>query len=224
MTVTLDSQIPASASPTRAHRTAFVVLSSIFLAGVIFVVKAALPYLSVTEAQFENASSVLQVLACLTSRLPVSRDAIESGLRTVQLGGRFQVIPGAVDWILDVAHNPAAAKTFAAQLRQDPGRRRTLAVCGILGDKDIEGIVGELRGSIDEWIVAGLSGARAVATHELAARMRRMGANVVAMAESVGEACQITQQRAAAGDRVIVFGSFLTVGPAIEWLETRVTT
>lgn len=171
------------------------------------------------NAQFDNAAAVLQVLDSLSARLPVSRSALESGLRAVRLAGRFQVVSEHPQWILDVAHNPAAAATLAGQLRLEGKRRRTLAVCGILGDKDIEAIAAELRGSFDEWIVAGLSGARAVAPDELAARLRNEGAEVVATAASVAAACEIARGRATAEDRIVVFGSFLTVGPALEWLQ-----
>jgi dihydrofolate synthase/folylpolyglutamate synthase len=171
------------------------------------------------DAQFDNAAAVLQVLDSLSARLAVPRDALESGLQAVQLAGRFQVVRKREQWILDVAHNPAAAATLAAQLRREGNRRRTLAVCGILGDKDIEAIARELRGSFDEWIVAGLSGARAVAPDELAARLRKEGAPVVAIAASVAAACEMARHRASADDRIVVFGSFLTVGPALEWLQ-----
>jgi dihydrofolate synthase / folylpolyglutamate synthase len=170
------------------------------------------------DAQFENASSVLQVLQCLSDRLPVDRQAIDAGLRSVSLAGRFQVIPGAIEWILDVAHNPAAAKTLASQLRKDSGRR-TLAVCGVLGDKDIEGIASELRSSFSEWIIAGLSGGRAVDPHVLAERLRSEGANVTGIGATVAEACELALTRAIQGDRIVVFGSFLTVGPALDWLQ-----
>jgi dihydrofolate synthase/folylpolyglutamate synthase len=179
------------------------------------------------ETQFENAAAVLQVLDSLASRLPVSRAALESGLRSVRLNGRFQIVALAradgvpIEWILDVAHNPAAAKTLADQLRLQGGRRRTIAVCGILGDKDIDGIAALLRESFDEWLVAGLEGARAVAPEELAARLRQCGANVVATAASVEAACVLAEQRGRAGDRIVVFGSFLTVGPALDWLEKK---
>jgi dihydrofolate synthase / folylpolyglutamate synthase len=170
------------------------------------------------DAQFDNASSVLQVLQCLSDRLPVDRAAIDAGLRSVRLPGRFQVISGAIEWILDVAHNPAAAKTLASQLRKEPGRR-TLAVCGVLGDKDIEGIASELRSSFSEWIVAGLSGSRAVDPHLLAQRLRGEAANVTGIGATVADACKLAQLRAVQGDRIVVFGSFLTVGPALEWLQ-----
>lgn len=171
------------------------------------------------NAQFDNAAAVLQVLQCLSARLTVPRSALESGLQSVRLAGRFQVVHRRAQWILDVAHNPAAAATLAAQLRLENHRGRTLAVCGILGDKDIEAIARELHGCFDEWIVAGLSGARAVAPDELAERLRKQGADVVAIATSVAAACEIAHRRATADDRIVVFGSFLTVGPALEWLE-----
>jgi len=173
------------------------------------------------NAQFDNAAAVLQVLDVLSARLNVPRHALESGLEAVRLAGRFQVVHERPQWILDVAHNPAAAATLAAQLRLEGSRRRTLAVCGILGDKDTEAIARELRGSFDEWIVAGLSGARAVAPEELAARLRKEEANVVATAACVEAACEIAQRRATADDRIVVFGSFLTVGPALEWLQRQ---
>jgi dihydrofolate synthase / folylpolyglutamate synthase len=173
------------------------------------------------EMQFDNAAAVLQVLQCLKDRLPLTREAVEAGLREVSLAGRFQVFEGPVEWILDVAHNPAAAATLASQLQMRQGQGRTLAVCGILGDKDIEGIGHELRSSFDEWFVARLAGARSVDPALLAERLQKIGANVTSHAESVEEACRLAQERANRGDRVVVFGSFLTVGPAFEWLRAR---
>jgi len=179
----------------------------------------------VGELQFDNASAVLCALECLSARLPVSRDAIERGLKTVTLPGRFQIItrnePVATEWILDVAHNPAAAQALGAQLANCPAGGRTLAVCGILGDKDIEGVAASLRGAFDAWIVVGLDSPRAVPLNDLSQRLAKAGANIVANADSVASGCEIAQTMARAGDRIVAFGSFLTVGPALEWLQTR---
>lgn len=175
------------------------------------------------ELQFDNASAVLCALECLSSRLPVTRDGIETGLRKVTLPGRFQVMrrtePVAVDWILDVAHNPAAAQALAGQLASRPTGGRTIAVCGILGDKDIEGIATALRNSFDSWVIVGLPGARAVPVEALSERLAKMGAHVAKTAATVAEGCEAAQTMARAGDRIVVFGSFLTVGPALEWLQ-----
>lgn len=175
------------------------------------------------ELQFDNASTVLFALECLSSRLPITRAAIEQGLGNVTLPGRFQVVrrsrPAAVEWILDVAHNPAAAQALAGQLAARPTTARTIAVCGILGDKDIEGIAGALRGLFDAWIVVGLQSARAVPVDALSERLAKLGATVDATARDVAAGCEIAQTTARAGDRIVVFGSFLTVGPALEWLQ-----
>jgi dihydrofolate synthase / folylpolyglutamate synthase len=171
------------------------------------------------EIQFDNAAAVLAALEALQLRLRVPRSAIERGLQTVTLPGRFQVVrqssPRPIEWILDVAHNPAAAHTLAAQLaaRKDGGR--TIAVCGVLSDKDVEGIVGELRSSFDAWVIVGLQGARALAPETLAARVRNVGAHVEAVAADVVAGCLAAEALAQAGDRIVVFGSFLTVGPAL---------
>jgi dihydrofolate synthase/folylpolyglutamate synthase len=177
------------------------------------------------ELQFDNAAAVLCALECLSSQLPTTRAAIEIGLQNVILPGRFQVVrksePAAVEWILDVAHNPAAAQALAGQLASRPTRGRTIAVCGILGDKDIEGIAATLRDSFDAWIVVGLQSARSVPVDGLSVRLANTGARIAKTAATVAEGCEIAQTMATAGDRIVVFGSFLTVGPALEWLQTR---
>jgi dihydrofolate synthase/folylpolyglutamate synthase len=90
----------------------------------------------------------------------------------------------------------------------------------VLGDKDVEGIVGELRSSFDTWIIVGLQGTRALPADVLATRVRDLGANVEAVAADVVAGCLAAQALAQAGDRIVVFGSFLTVGPALGWLYT----
>jgi dihydrofolate synthase/folylpolyglutamate synthase len=175
------------------------------------------------ELQFDNASAVLCALECLASRLPVTREAVEQGLTSATLPGRFQVLrrtqPVSVEWILDVAHNPAAAQALAGQLSARATSGRTIAVCGILGDKDIEGIARALRSSFDAWIIVGVQSARAVPVDALAQRLANMGASVAATAADVAAGCETAQAMARAGDRIVVFGSFLTVGPALEWLH-----
>ncbi len=138
--------------------------------------------------QYDNAAAVLAALAA-EPRLSVPRSAIERGLQTVKLPGRFQVVqqtsPRPVEWILDVAHNPAAAHTLATQLAAEKRNGRTIAVCGVLSDKDVEGIVSELRNSFDSWVIVGLLGARALAPDALATRVQNVGANVEAVAADV---------------------------------------
>lgn len=175
----------------------------------------------VGDVQFDNAAAVLAVLESLSDRLPIEPSAVARGLQHVQVPGRFQVIRNRVEWILDVAHNPAAAHALASQLAGRATAGRTIAVCGILADKDIEGVATELSASFDEWVIAGLSGARSVDPHQLAQRLAGRGASVSAVAPDVVAACVLADARAGEGDRIVVFGSFLTVAPALEWLQQR---
>jgi dihydrofolate synthase/folylpolyglutamate synthase len=174
------------------------------------------------KVQLENAASVLTVVDCLQARLPMSRSAVEAGLRAVRLGGRFQVIhDGDNEWLLDVAHNPAAAAVLACNLAAQPCAGKTMAVCGMFADKDSTGVIEALRSEIDSWVVAGVSGARALAPATLAKKILALGETVVHVANDVHAACDFAQSQIQSGDRVVVFGSFHTVGPALEWITAH---
>lgn len=170
--------------------------------------------------QFANAAAVISVLQLLAARLPVSRDALDAGLRSVRLAGRFEVRPGPSTWIFDVAHNPDAAGVLAESLASLPVQGRTIAVCGILGDKDVAAIGAQLKDCIDIWILAGLPGPRAASVDSLRQRFEQAGIVVHESTRDVVSACGIARSMAQPGDRVVVFGSFLTVGPAREWHST----
>ena len=167
--------------------------------------------------QVRNAATVLAALAELHERLPLSFDQVADGLRQVRLRGRFEVIAGDPEWILDVAHNPDAAELLALNLRDRPVSGASIAIVGVLGDKDAPGVVKPLLPEIDTWIATGLTGARGVTAAEL---KRRCGAAAGGWIEAadVIEACERASRLAAPADRIVVFGSFHTVGPAIEWL------
>jgi dihydrofolate synthase/folylpolyglutamate synthase len=152
------------------------------------------------------------------------RDAVARGLRSVHLAGRFQLVAPADDkplWILDVAHNPDAARILARNLSALPRRGRTLAVCGILGDKDAAGIAAELRGCFDAWWLASTEGARGTSAVLLAQRIGCDASTPVVLNDDVAMACAAASSAATALDRIVVFGSFHTVGPALAWLERQ---
>lgn len=167
--------------------------------------------------QIHNAAAALAALDCLSARVPVTRAAIATGLRQVYLPGRFQVIPGDPEWILDVAHNPMSAQTLANNLAARP-RRRTVAVFAALGDKDLGSMVEALHPQVEAWVVAQLEGPRAVPVGGLRDRLVELGVDVRGTAATVAQACELAQACMQASDRVLVFGSFLVVGPALDWL------
>ena len=171
------------------------------------------------EVQYANAAAALAALEALQPPLSLDAATAARALRSVHLIGRFQIIDRAPQWILDVAHNPPAASVLAANLRDSPCAGRTIAVCGVLRDKDAHGIAQALSEHIDTWVLCSLqSGARSMSSAELRQRLP-VDCSVVATAESVGEACAAARAVAQPGDRIVVFGSFLTVGAALDWLK-----
>ena len=167
-------------------------------------------------AQLGNAMTALAALVVGDFGITLDADHVGRALQTVRISGRFQVVPGDVEWILDVAHNVPAAAALLANLRLLP-TRRTIAVCGILGDKDAAGIAGLLAADIDTWVPVALTGPRALSRDELARRLPA-GARIDAHAGDVASACRRARELSHPGDRILVFGSFLTVGPALEFL------
>jgi len=172
--------------------------------------------------QLDNAACAIMALQQLRGVLPVAREAIERGLRNVTLPGRFQRVAGenGVEWVLDVAHNPAAAAELADSLRSHPATGRTLGVCGMLGDKDIAAVLKELAPCCDLLLAAATAGARGLSDLELARRAGQ-AAVIARPAGSLTDALASAEALARAGDRILVFGSFHTVGPALEWLAVR---
>ena len=177
--------------------------------------------------QYRNAATALAALEALAmdagsgvaGQVVAALDAptVAAALRRVRLAGRFQVVPGPVEWILDIAHNEPAAEVLAAQLQERPCQGRTLAVVGILGDKDAPAIARALRPALDRWFLCGLEGPRGISAPELASRLEPIVHDPV-LAESVQAGCEAARAAARAGDRVVVCGSVHTVGPALEWL------
>jgi dihydrofolate synthase/folylpolyglutamate synthase len=170
--------------------------------------------------QYRNAAAAIAAIEALDAGYPLNDQTVSEALRRVRLAGRFQIVPGPIEWILDIAHNEPAARVFAEHVRERPLSQggRTYAVVGILADKDAREIVAALEPLVDHWVVCSLSGPRGSSASDLASRAH-LPMDDVTLATSVEEGCQIAQTAAAPGDRVIVFGSVYTVGPALRWLR-----
>ncbi|HLA74893.1 MAG TPA: bifunctional tetrahydrofolate synthase/dihydrofolate synthase, partial [Gammaproteobacteria bacterium] len=153
--------------------------------------------------QLQNAAGAIMTVAQLAERLSaVQRESISAGLVTVNLQGRFQVIPGLVTRVFDVAHNPHGARVLAQALRAQACAGRTLAVFAMLGDKDIPGVLEVMHSVIDEWHVAGLALARAATANQMAQHLVQYTAPVCTHA-NVAEAYLHALAAAQPGDRVV---------------------
>jgi dihydrofolate synthase/folylpolyglutamate synthase len=172
--------------------------------------------------QLANASACLAALDALRERIPVSAGSIRAGLVSVENPGRFQVLPGRPAVILDVAHNPHAAAALALNLVQMTGYRQTIAVFSMLRDKDVAGVVRLLRGHVDHWMVAPLEAERGMCGDELQQQLREAGVEAgVTVCENIAEACDRAYRKAGDGDRILAFGSFLTVAAAMDAFRNR---
>ena len=165
--------------------------------------------------QLVNAAGVLAALSALRQRLPVTAQAVRNGLAFVELPGRFQIIPGQPTLVLDVAHNPHAVAALAANLDAMGYFPTTHAVFGVMADKDLAPMLDKVKPLIDKWYFTDLPTPRAASASVLLttwqAQNTRRDATAAAYAEPK-QALQAAIDAADPADRIVVFGSFYTVG------------
>ena len=171
--------------------------------------------------QLQNAAGVLALLyaAGLGDMLDVA--LLDEVLPRLSLTGRMQEVRiGGPSWLLDVAHNPAAAAALAATLEvgKDDGQE-TWAIIGLLDDKDVEGIVVPLNSVVDRWMAVTADSHRALPADECARRIANCCNRPCRISESLDDAMQYASRSAAASDRILLTGSFYLVGPALRNLE-----
>jgi dihydrofolate synthase/folylpolyglutamate synthase len=167
--------------------------------------------------QLANASTALCAADALRDRVPLSMGAVRAALVGIEWPGRFQVLPGRPVTVLDVAHNPQAARAFADNLGGMGFHPRTIAVFGIMSDKDIDAVIAPLIPRVDRWEVATLPPPRGSGADALRQRLQDAGVAPGAVREYADPAAayRAAREEAAEADRIIVFGSFLTVASAL---------
>ena len=167
------------------------------------------------EEQFSNAAACATVVKSLQTSLPVTTAALADGIRNAQLRGRLERRRvDATEWVFDVAHNPAAARTLCGSLQRLPPAVRTFAVFAAMHDKDLHGVVAPFIALVDQWFVTQASPERGATAASLSELLRALGAREVTVEPSVATACAAARGAAKSRERVLVFGSFHTVGAA----------
>lgn len=172
------------------------------------------------DYQLANASAALAALESIRERFPLSQQAVRLGLANAVVRGRFQILPGQPVTVLDVAHNPHAARALAKNLNQMGYAPYTHAVFGAMADKDVVGVLTAMKTSVDHWHLCGLPSARAATTEQLHAHLLASGFEVddehsVHEHASVSDALVYLSTNAAPNDRIVIFGSFVTVEQAL---------
>ena len=162
--------------------------------------------------QYQNAATALMALTLLKDRFPLDRNAVRAALTETVLTARFQAMPGSPLTIVDVAHNGQAAEALACDLKAHAIPGRTLAVVGMLKDKPIDAVLAVMSPLVDEFFFGDLTGARAASAAQLAAVLSAVDAQKPRhMHGDVVTAYKAARAAAAPRDRIVVFGSFLTV-------------
>ena len=169
--------------------------------------------------QLINAAGVLAVFEALRERLPINAQAVRNGLAMVELPGRFQIVPGQPTLVLDVAHNPQAVAALANSLDQMAYFPETHAVFGVMRDKDIGELLRHVAPLVKHWHLCDLPLPRAATAAELTPLVQAAsGGRPVTIHTHANPAAALAAAAASAdpADRIVVFGSFYTVGGVLQ--------
>jgi dihydrofolate synthase/folylpolyglutamate synthase len=171
------------------------------------------------RVQLQNASAVLALIEAMGLDELLDRQLIDKAFGQLDLAGRCQLFQTDKRWILDVAHNAAAANVLSDFLADISPGGRIIAISGMLRDKDLGGIVSPLLEFVDAWVAVRAESPRALAAKELAAGIANLCDKPCLVADSLADAMQYACTQATAKDLILVTGSFYVVGPALQWLK-----
>ncbi len=167
-----------------------------------------------------NASCALAAIECLHERLPIDIGAIKRGLLLAENVGRFQVLAGRPIRVLDVGHNPHAARALRQSLLALPFAQNRMAVFSMLSDKDIDAVLDILKDQFDEWYIAPLHMPRGRDLANLQAAFAQHAITQIKTFDNIETACKAALSAATENDRIVVFGSFHTVAEAMAVCES----
>ncbi len=170
------------------------------------------------EYQLANAAGVLALVEASGRHELLQKNIVDRAFGSLQVAGRMQSIEADGHWLLDVAHNPAAANALAQTLVTNSRQGKTIAITGLLDDKDAEGVIAPLVDVVDHWIAVTANSPRAVDAGELARIIANLSNRACLVATSVDEAVSFARERAAENDQILVTGSFYVVGPVLDIL------
>lgn len=174
----------------------------------------------VGKFQLQNAAAVLALIEAMYLDELLNRQLVNKAFSQLEMAGRCQLVQTDRKWLLDVAHNVAAANVLSDVLTEMSPRGRIIVIMGLLRGKDLDGIVSALLGLVDIWIAVRAEETRALTASELAAGIANMCDKPCMILDSLPDAMQYTANQANAEDLIVVTGSFYVVGPALRWLKS----
>ena len=169
--------------------------------------------------QIQNAAAVLAVIEAMGLEQILTTAKVNDAIGKLKLPGRLQIVNARRTWLLDVAHNPAAATVLGESLAAMERNGRITAIVGMLADKDVQGIVAPLSNLVDSWIAVPVEGTRAEPAATLGKKIANCSMKPCLIVDAISDALEFADRRAAQEDMILVTGSFYAVGPALEWLQ-----
>jgi len=173
------------------------------------------------EHQLGNAAAVLALLEAAGLAELLRAELVNDCFETLRLDGRMQRVQQETLWLLDVAHNPAAARALADTLETEAFAGRTIALVAMLDDKDVEGTIASLAGQVDQWIAITADSPRAIPAGELGRRVANAADAACLVASSLDDGMRSAEELATSAGRILVTGSFYLVGPVLTELYSR---
>jgi dihydrofolate synthase/folylpolyglutamate synthase len=172
--------------------------------------------------QVQNAAAVLALLDAAGLGESLDSELINQVLPTLAIPGRLQeVLVDGKTWLFDVAHNPAAASVLVSELRTRTSDGGLTAIVGVLRDKDVAGVIAPLTQVVDRWVAMTAISHRGLAADDLARQISNLSGKACLVAESAAAAIEFVRHGAAENDRILVTGSFFTVGPVLDQLAAN---
>ncbi len=171
------------------------------------------------DFQIDNAAGVLALAEAAGFGSFLQPDIVNTAFTRLRLDGRLQIIRAEVEWLLDVAHNPAAAAALASSLRARAVNGNTIAIVAMLDDKDVAGMIAPLQDIVDHWIAVTADSPRAIDAGELARQIANLNNAACLSTDSLQQAMDSARELATSEARILVTGSFYVVGPALRSLE-----
>lgn len=179
--------------------------------------------MSTGNIQLQNAAGALALLEAVSLTQLLNNQAVDDAFADLRIEGRFHCIERPKKWLLDVAHNAAAASVLADSLAAMPdfaSHGKVVAVVGMLADKDVAAVVAPLQPLVDRWIAVTVPGNRAEPAARLAQKIANACGQPCLVEADIAAALQIADECSDDDDLVLVTGSFYIVGPAIRWLQS----
>ena len=173
------------------------------------------------QGEINNLATSLAAIESYNSSLLPTTEMLNNILKDFFIPGRFELIKSGTNWVLDVAHNPAAAKNFRERLSTLNIKQNNTMIFSMMKDKNLDLFINVFKDIISDWIVCKMNTDRSYTTLELEKKLAGLGVGNIKVMESTEEAFKYVENLEPISDNIIVSGSFELVGPAKQYLSEK---